>query len=113
MTIREWARRHALERDVDVLGALRTSSDAEIARASGLPPHWVDGVRSYYELLHEPRGPMVCDGTSCHFAGAVVPDGTCGSTSTSASCAACACALAPTCKGNSSTASSDAGTARG
>ncbi|HEX9104664.1 MAG TPA: NADH-ubiquinone oxidoreductase-F iron-sulfur binding region domain-containing protein, partial [Polyangia bacterium] len=25
--------------------------------------------------LHAPAGPMVCDGTSCHFAGAALPDG--------------------------------------
>jgi formate dehydrogenase iron-sulfur subunit len=75
MKIREWARRHALERDIDVLAALRTRDDADVARASGLPPAWVDGVRSYYELLHARPGPMVCDGTSCHFAGAAVPAG--------------------------------------
>ncbi|HEX6838581.1 MAG TPA: NADH-ubiquinone oxidoreductase-F iron-sulfur binding region domain-containing protein [Polyangia bacterium] len=47
----------------------------EYARRRGLPPVWQEGVRSFYAHLRAPPGPMVCDGTSCHFAGAVVPDG--------------------------------------
>ncbi len=53
MKIREYSRRHP----------------------SGLPAAWVEGVRSFYALMHAPPGPMVCDGTSCHFAGAAIPDG--------------------------------------
>ncbi|HEX9101507.1 MAG TPA: hypothetical protein VF997_04850, partial [Polyangia bacterium] len=53
MKVRQYARRHP----------------------SGLPAVWGEGVRSFYAHLHAPAGPMVCDGTSCHFAGAALPDG--------------------------------------
>ena len=69
MIPREWARRHAQagnERSA-LARLIAGESDAEVARATGLPPATVAGVRSYYDLL-EP-GPQVCDGTACHFAG--------------------------------------------
>lgn len=70
MHLLEWARRHAAAGPgPDALARLLGGqSDAEVARATGLPLAAVAGVRSYYELL-EP-GPRVCDGTACHFAGA-------------------------------------------
>ena len=40
-----------------------------------LPPVWQEGVRSFYAHLSAPPGPMVCDGTSCHFAGATLAAG--------------------------------------
>lgn len=51
------------------LVALRGRSLAEASRATGLPPAWAEGVRSFYDDLHGQPGPAVCTGTACHFAG--------------------------------------------
>jgi NADH:ubiquinone oxidoreductase subunit F (NADH-binding) len=69
MNLHEWARRHAQAADgPSAVARLRAGeSDEQVARATGLPPATVAGVRSYYDLM-EP-GSHVCDGTACHFAG--------------------------------------------
>jgi len=70
MILHEWARRHAADAAgrTALARLLEGERDDEVARATGLPPAVVAGVRSSYDLLVP--GPHVCDGTACHFAGA-------------------------------------------
>lgn len=65
----EWGRRRAGEvHPGSVLGDLLAGFTLqEISTRRGLPRHRVEAIRSYYHQLE--RGPSVCDGTACHFAG--------------------------------------------
>lgn len=64
----EWARRRlgaaAAPRAIDVL--LRGEDPA----TTGLPAHWNESLRSFYELIDEPGASRRCIGTACAFAGA-------------------------------------------
>jgi NADH:ubiquinone oxidoreductase subunit F (NADH-binding) len=65
MKILEWARRHGTDADPISLARLRAPDAPE---RTGLPPVWVEGIRSFYDQLHGPRD-VTCTGTACHFAG--------------------------------------------
>jgi NADH:ubiquinone oxidoreductase subunit F (NADH-binding) len=71
MKILEWARRHAPEGagSEHVLVQLRTRPIEDVARDTGLPPVWAEGIRSFYDQLHATAAPGRCTGTACHFAG--------------------------------------------
>ncbi len=67
----EWARRRAgtthPERVVDLL---RETDPATAVARSGLNAAWVDGVRTFYDLLHDGPRRLACTGTACAFASA-------------------------------------------
>lgn len=69
----EWARRRAgndaIERPLD---ALRGTRAADAQARSGLPPAWLDGIRTFYDQLRDDDGPLACTGTACAFAGPCV-----------------------------------------
>jgi hypothetical protein len=66
MKIQEWARRHQAQalRPADLTVFRDPSAEAR----TGLPPAWVDGIRSFYDQLHGGAAPLPCTGTACHFA---------------------------------------------
>jgi NADH:ubiquinone oxidoreductase subunit F (NADH-binding) len=75
MKILEWMRRHAAAgAPTDhALAQLRTRGSAEVARATGLPTVWMEGIRSFYDQLHVSATAASCTGTACHFAGDRAP----------------------------------------
>lgn len=64
-TVVEWARRQSAGAGPVSLARLRARAAAD---PTGLPPAWLDGVRSFYDQLHGPTL-AACTGTACHFAG--------------------------------------------
>jgi hypothetical protein len=79
-TLLEWARRHQADvvpDDGNLVEALREgTAPAEIARQSGFPLPVIQGVQSFYDLLHGPDmhdGPRRCTGTACTFAEGFTP----------------------------------------
>lgn len=76
MSILSWAHRRAPDASAQHLfDRLRHGSDAGAAAATGLPEHWVHGVRSFYDLLRPSGGPLVCAGTGCLFEGGALDPG--------------------------------------
>ena len=67
MHLKEWANRR-VHGEIDVVEAVREGlDDGQVARRTGLPIAAVQGVRTFYGLLHG-EGKRTCTGTACSFA---------------------------------------------
>lgn len=79
MDLVAWARRHRSREDSgNVLSELKERPAESVARRTGFPLPFVEGVQSFYDDLHsDPRKPHLCTGTACTFAPAhILPAGT-------------------------------------
>lgn len=67
MSLVEWARRHAQQRDGDtVIDDLRAGTSLEeAAHRHGMPRAATRGVQTFYDFLREPTAERVCTGTAC------------------------------------------------
>lgn len=75
MKLREWARRRA--RQPGPQSALELLLEGRRAPTiNGYPPHWLDGVSSFYDYLEDEATERVCTGTACRFARGAESQGT-------------------------------------
>lgn len=68
MNLRQWAQRRAGH--LEPTSPVERLLERDPAGAPGYPDVWLDGLRTFYDYLHEDESePRTCAGTACHFAG--------------------------------------------
>jgi NADH:ubiquinone oxidoreductase subunit F (NADH-binding) len=68
LRLREWARRRAGQSQPDSV-LERLLEGPEGSGVAGYPKHFLEGVESFYDYLHDREDEHLCTGTACHFAG--------------------------------------------